>query len=203
MAVVLGRDIGVELCAALGLPAAAKISRIMITADAGEAATVTITQFIETNEADGRGTVGKTPVIGLRERGKWGRVKAMPVAGTDARTLHQVVQENVEEGSMLHTDEHGGYKGLHGYDHESVNHGAKEYVRGNVTTNGIESVWAVMKRGLYCVYHHASEKHLHRYVDEFAFRLNEGNVSRHTLDRLDSFVDGVAGKRLTYKALIA
>jgi len=53
MAVVLGRDIGVELCAALGLPAAAKISRIMITADAGEAATVTITQFIETNEADG------------------------------------------------------------------------------------------------------------------------------------------------------
>jgi len=72
-----------------------------------------------------------------------------------------------------------------------------------VTTNGIESVWAVMKRGLHGVYHHASEKHLHRYVDEFAFRLNEGNVERHTLARLDSFVDGVAGKRLTYKALIA
>jgi hypothetical protein len=56
----------------------------------------------------------------------------------------------------------------------------------------------VLKRGLIGVYHHASEKHLHRYVDEFAFRLNDGNVSRHTLDRLDSFVDGVAGKRLTY-----
>jgi hypothetical protein len=44
--------------------------------------------------------------------------------------------------------------------------------------------------------------HVHRYVDEFTFRLNEGNVARHTLKRLDSFVDGVAGKRLTYKALI-
>jgi hypothetical protein len=52
------------------------------------------------------------------------------------------------------------------------------------------------------VYHHASPKHLHRYVDEFAFRLNEGNVERHTLDRLESFVAGTAGKRLTYKAYI-
>jgi hypothetical protein len=60
----------------------------------------------------------------------------------------------------------------------------------------------VLKRGLIGVYHHTSKKHLHRYVDEFAFRLNDGNVTRHTLDRLDSFVDGAAGKRLTYKGLI-
>ena len=46
-------------------------------------------------------------------------------------------------------------------------------------------------------------KHLSRYVDEFSFRLNEGDVKRHTLDRLDSFVDGAVGKRLTYKSLIA
>ena len=76
-------------------------------------------------------------------------------------------------------------------------------MRDGVTTNSIESVWAVLKRGLHGVYHHASDKHLDRYVDEFTFRLNEGNVERHTLDRLDSFVDGIAGKRLTYKALIA
>ena len=75
-------------------------------------------------------------------------------------------------------------------------------MRDDVTTNSIESVWAVMKRGLHGVYHHASEKHLHRYVDEFTFRLNEGNVKRHTLDRLDSFITKTAGKRLTYKALI-
>jgi len=80
--------------------------------------------------------------------------------------------------------------------------GAGEYVREDVTTNGIESVFAVLKRGLIGVYHHASPKHLDRYVDEFSFRLNEGNVKNHTLTRLDSFVDGTAGKRLTYKALI-
>ena len=88
------------------------------------------------------------------------------------------------------------------FDHETINHGAAEFVRDDVTTNSIESVFAVLKRGLIGVYHHASPKHLGRYVDEFSFRLNEGNVGRHTLQRLDSFVDGVAGKRLTYKALI-
>jgi len=51
-------------------------------------------------------------------------------------------------------------------------------------------------------YHHTSKKHLGRYVDEFAFRLNEGNVNRHTMTRLESLVGAVAGKRLTYKQLI-
>jgi hypothetical protein len=59
-----------------------------------------------------------------------------------------------------------------------------------------------LKRGIYGTFHHVSEKHLGRYVDEFTFRLNEGNVGRHTLRRLESLVDGTAGKRLTYKALI-
>jgi hypothetical protein len=61
----------------------------------------------------------------------------------------------------------------------------------------------VLRRGLYGVYHKASPKHLPRYVNEFAFRLNDGNVKRHTLDRLDSFVDAVVGKRITYKRLTA
>ncbi len=71
------------------------------------------------------------------------------------------------------------------------------------STNGIESVWALLKRGLTGVYHHASVKHLGRYVDEFAFRLNEGDVKRHTLERLDSLIQAVAGKRITYKELTA
>jgi len=82
------------------------------------------------------------------------------------------------------------------------NHAAGEYVRDDVSTNGIESVWALLKRGIYGTFHHVSEKHLGRYLNEFTFRLNAGNVARHTTERLDSFVDGVAGKRLTYKALI-
>lgn len=153
----------------------------------------------------GRGTVGKTPVLGMRERGKGGRTKAMKLANTDAQTIQDVIVQNVEVGSTLHTDEHGAYRDMGGlfFSHESVNHSQGEFVRDGVTTNSIESVFAVLKRGLIGVYHHASAKHLGRYVDEFAFRLNEGNVARHTLQRLDSFVSGVAGKRLTYKALIA
>lgn len=153
----------------------------------------------------GRGTVGKTPVLGMRERGKGGRTKAVKLANTDAQTIQDVIVQNVEVGSILHTDEHGAYRDMGGlfFSHESINHSQGEFVRDGVTTNSIESVFAVLKRGLIGVYHHASAKHLGRYVDEFAFRLNEGNVARHTLQRLDSFVSGVAGKRLTYKALIA
>jgi hypothetical protein len=127
----------------------------------------------------------------------------MPIPDTSRHTLSNAVHNTEELGSTIHTDEHIGYSKLGGdYQHETINHSRGEYVRDGVTTNGIEAVWAVMRRGLHGVYHHASPKHLHRYVDEFTFRLNEGNVSRHTLDRLDSFVTNVAGKRLTYKALI-
>jgi transposase-like protein len=150
----------------------------------------------------GRGPVGKTAVIGMRSRS--GRVVAMPISGVDLETVQGKIHQHVEKGSTLHTDEGRAYNGIgsRGFKHETVNHGEAEYVRGDVTTNGIESVFAVMKRGLIGVYHHASPKHLGRYVDEFSFRLNEGNVKNHTLTRLDSFVDGVAGKRLTYKWLI-
>jgi transposase-like protein len=150
----------------------------------------------------GRGTVGKTAVLGMREVG--GRTRAVVLESTDIKTMHMTIAANIEQGSALHTDEHGSYQGLGlRYDHASVNHSAKEYVRGNVTTNGIESVWAVMKRGMHGVYHHASAKHLGRYVDEFTFRLNEGNVKIHTMDRLNSFIHQSSGRRLTYARLIA
>ena len=137
----------------------------------------------------------------MRERG--GRVIAKPVANTSADTLQGHIHANIEHGATLHTDEHGGYAGIGSmlYDHATVNHGAGQYVVNGVTTNGIESVWAVLKRGLHGVYHHASDKHLGRYVDEFAFRLNQGNVKRHTMQRLDSFVDASVGRRITYKEL--
>jgi transposase-like protein len=148
----------------------------------------------------GRGTVGKTAVLGMRERG--GRTVAVPVEGTDSYVIHDEIRHHVEPGSTLHTDEFAAYRGLTGFIHETVNHGASEFVRDGVTTNGIESVWAVLKRGIYGTFHHVSDKHLGRYVDEFTFRLNEGNVERHTLQRLESFVDGTSGKRLTYRRLI-
>lgn len=150
----------------------------------------------------GRGMVGKTAVLGIRERG--GRTKALPVANTSAAKLQPEIRANIEAGSIIHTDEYAGYVGLaNDYTHETIMHGAGEYVRDGVTTNSIESVWAVMKRGMYGVYHHASPKHLHRYVDEFTFRLNDGDVKRHTMQRLDSLMTASFGSRLTYKELIA
>ncbi len=150
----------------------------------------------------GRGPVGKTPVLAMRERG--GRTVAMPISSSNLETVQDAIRQHVETGSTLHTDEGRAFNGIGATDfnHDTVNHSKGEYVRDDVTTNGVESVFAVMQRGLIGVYHHASPKHLSRYVDEFAFRLNEGNVKNHTLTRLDSFVDGVAGKRLTYKGLI-
>src|SRR6204780_1119061 len=87
-------------------------------------------------------------------------------------------------------DGRGKLQGMNGlfFRADSVNHSAGEYTKGTCHTNSIESVWAVLKRGIYGVYHQVSAKHLARYVDEFAFRLNQGNVGRHSLERLDSFV---------------
>jgi transposase-like protein len=147
-----------------------------------------------------KGVPPKTPVIGMRERG--GRTKAVVAGVVSALSLEKAIKDHVEPSAVLHTDEYPHYTRVgKAYAHETVNHGEEEFRRGNVTTNGIESVFAVLKRGLHGVYHHASPKHLGRYVDEFTFRLNDGNVRRHTGDRLDSFVDAVAGKRLTYERL--
>ena len=128
----------------------------------------------------------------------------MPITETDAATVQAEIKKRVVKGSTLHTDEAAVYRGLNGktFGHESVNHSAGEFVRDGVTTNGVESAFAVMKRGIIGVYHHVSKKHLPRYVDEFTFRLNDGNVSWHTIERLDSMIDGMAGKRLAYKGLI-
>lgn len=150
----------------------------------------------------GRGPVGKTPVMGLRQRG--GRVIAMPVCDTEQGTLQSAIYAYVQPGSTLNTDEAAAYGDMDGlfFRHRKVNHSAGEYARGTTHVNGIESVWAVLKRGIHGTFHHISRKHTGRYVNEFSFRLNDGNVKIHTTERLNSLVDGCAKKRLTYKALV-
>jgi transposase-like protein len=155
----------------------------------------------------GRGAVGKVAVLGLRERG--GETRAMVIDATDTRTLHGAVHAHVKPGSLVCTDEAQGYQGLDGlwFNHRTVNHGEGQYAKdssmGRIHTNSIESVWAVLKRSVIGTWHHVSPKHLARYVDEVTFRLNAGNVANHTLDRLDSFIRNVDGKRLTYERLTA
>jgi len=152
---------------------------------------------------EGRGPVGKVPVLGMRERG--GRTFAQVQKRRNLDDIHGEIHGRVDVGTQLYTDDHICFSDLDGlfYRHDTVNHSAGEYARGPVSTNSIESVWAVLKRGLHGVYHHASAKHLQRYLDEFTFRLNEGNVANHTTQRLDSFVDRCIGKRITYKELVA
>lgn len=147
----------------------------------------------------GRGAVGKQPVVGLRERG--GPVRAMPVSHTNKPTLQGLIEVNVAGGSTVYTDEHRGYVGLRNYKHLTVRHSAGEYVNGQACTNGIESFWALLKRGYYGTHHWWSIKHLHRYVAEYAYRQNTIGLSG--IPALGSMIRNSQGKRLTYVELTA
>ena len=127
---------------------------------------------------------------------------AFIVPNTIRETLQGAVFANVSGGSVVCTDEFRSYIGLDvAYIHETVCHSVGEFVKGMAHTNGIESVWALLKRGYQGIYHHMSFKHLNRYLNEFTFRLNEGSVKATTIERLEAMTQGMFGKRLTYKAM--
>lgn len=147
----------------------------------------------------GRGTAGKQAVFGLQERA--GEVRAFPIDGTDRVKLQSAIVENTKRGSTIYSDSHAGYIGMRGYQHFAVAHSVGEYVRGQAHTNGIESFWALLKRGHYGIYHQMSVQHLHRYVNEFACRKNTAHVD--TIDCMGVTIDGMKGRRLTYKELTA
>ena len=146
----------------------------------------------------GRGPVGKTAVVGAKDRAT-NRVKARVVKHTDGPTLHRFVRASAQDGAKLYTDDAAAYKGLE--NHETVKHSVSEYVNGQAHTNGIESFWAMLKRGYHGVYHQMSEKHLQRYVNEFAGRHNMREMD--TIDQMRHVVAGMIGKRLMYRHLIA
>ena len=87
------------------------------------------------------------------------------------------------------------------FEHHAVKHSVGEYVRGMAHTNGIESFWSMLKRAHKGVYHKISVKHLQRYVYEFAGR--HGLRDFGTLRQMDSLAACMAGKRLTYRELVA
>jgi transposase-like protein len=149
----------------------------------------------------GRGAVGKIAVVGIRDENS--EVRAMPIGDTSAPTLKGYIEANVPAGASVVTDEFASYRGLSnkGYIHHTVNHSAGEYVRDYcIHTNGIESFWALLKRGQYGIYHFMSAKHLHRYVNEFAFRHNTAQVG--TMRFIEMTAGRMIGKRLTYRNLI-
>lgn len=146
----------------------------------------------------GRGSVGKTPVVGMKTRD--GSVLAFPVDKTDAKTLTTAIRTNVKSGSTVYTDEWAGYKDLNEFEHQRVVHGVGLYVRGQIHTNGIESFWAILKRGYYGIYHKWSNKHLARYVNEYSARFNMRELPMDA--RVCVSIWGAEGKHLSYKELI-
>ena len=148
----------------------------------------------------GTGGVGKAAVAGAKDR-ETNRVSARTVKGTDTATLQGFVRETAKPGASVYTDDAAAYRGMGGFQHEAVNHSAGEYVRRQAHTNGIESFWAMLKRGYQGTFHHFSEKHLDRYVAEFAARHNDREAD--TIDMMAHLAQGMIGKRLRYKDLVA
>ena len=151
-------------------------------------------------ESQGRSVKDKTPVLGMIQTG--GQVRTAVVPNTQAKTIKPVIENMVNDGSIIVTDEWHAYKGLaNNYAHVVVNHKENEYVRGAFHTNGIENFWSLLKRGIYGIYHQVSPKHLHRYCDEFAFRFNSRKAT--TGDRFAYSLSVTENKKLTYKELIS
>jgi transposase-like protein len=140
-------------------------------------------------------------VMSLVERG--GAVRSFHIANVTAKMMHPIIAKHAHRDSRFVTDEWPSYMNI-GWNfakHETVMHSAKEYVRGDVYTNTVEGYFSILKRGIYGVYQHVSEAHLKRYLCEFDFRYsNRERLGVDDVARADLALDGVKGKRLTYRA---
>ncbi len=139
-------------------------------------------------------------VVGLVERG--GKVRTFHVDQANRGTVLGIVKDNMTSDTRLHTDESNFYMGAYkiAAKHETVKHSAKEYARGDVTTNTIEGYFGIFKRGMKGVYQHCDEKHLHRYLSEFDFRYNQrAALGVNDGDRTIKTLTGIIGKRLLYR----
>jgi transposase-like protein len=146
------------------------------------------------------GGADKRPIVALVERG--GEARATHMNHVTGKNLREFVVKNASRKSRLHTDESRLYDavGAEFATHETVNHSAKEYARGDVTTNSVEGFFGVFKRGIVGVYQHCGEQHLQRYLDEFTFRYNNRiALDVNDTERATFAIKGAENKRLTYR----
>ncbi len=145
----------------------------------------------------GRGAEGKTPVVALIERG--GELRAGKVKRLSAKKLKGIIRQHVDTSANINTDEFRSYRGLDNEykSHKTIRHGSGQYVNGTVHTNTLEGWFSLLKRGVNGTFHHVSEKHLDRYINEFVFRYNNRKVD----DAMRSILAMklTEGKRLTYR----
>lgn len=141
----------------------------------------------------------KKVVIGIVERN--GKVILKHVPDASEANMVPFIEQYVPKGSRIITDEHKSYSKLNKtYTHNTVIHSLKVYVSGDAHTNTIENFWSVLKRGLYGIYHQVSDKHLERYLNEFAARYNARDIN--SFERFEDFLAKSDGG-LLYKNLIA
>jgi transposase-like protein len=151
-----------------------------------------------------RGTGHMNPVFALVERE--GGVHSFHMPNVQANTLHAVLGSHASPKSDFMTDEGGAFLGV-GWNfasHGTVVHSKDEYVRyegGKVIhTNTIEGFFSILKRGVYGIYQHVSEAHLHRYLTEFDFRYsNREKLGVNDVARASLALNGAKGRRLTYE----
>jgi len=145
------------------------------------------------------GGTKKVPVFAAVERD--GNIHRRVVPRITGDTLHAAMKDHVDPLARLMTDEAQLYRAIDKEvftgGHETICHGAHEYVRGDVNTNTVESSFALVKRGIYGVYHNVSKEYLHRYIWQFDFmwngrKLNDGQ-------RVVSAIRSAEGKRMMYK----
>lgn len=150
-----------------------------------------------TKNNQGRSLKTKTPIVAVSERG--GEIRARKVSNTQGKTLRGFIGEHVSKDAIIMTDKYNAYEGLHREyaGHQIVDHGIGEYVRGDAHTNTLENWFSLLKRGVTGTFHHVSEAHLDRYVDEFTFRYNNRKITDG--ERAVKAIEKVGGKRLTYK----
>ncbi|HWA69009.1 MAG TPA: IS1595 family transposase [Rhizomicrobium sp.] len=146
------------------------------------------------------GYAHKRTVLSLVERG--GKIKSFKLGGNTRAEILPVIRANVDPASTLHTDGAQVYK-YPGMAHEAVDHN-KEYVRDGVHTNTLEGFFSVFKRGMVGTYQHCGEQHLQRYLAEFDFRMNNRiALGIDDAERADIALQGITGKRLTYRRINA
>ena len=181
-----------------------RIRAAMADADAPKlAGTVEVDETYVGGKVRGKGRgykANKAIVVGLVQRK--GKIRLQVVPGNDKETLHAFIHSHAaDKTENIYTDQHPAYVGIGDANtrHETVNHSIEEWVRGDVHTNGIESVWSLLDRSIMGSFHHVSVKHLDSYLDELEWRQNNKEnayLFRDTLAKL------LASDNLSYQELI-
>jgi transposase-like protein len=130
-------------------------------------------------------TYNKTLVLGILNRD--GNMRCEIVPDRNWASLGHHIFDSVAKGSRIITDELPTYNDLkYWYEHGSVNHAGRVYAEGDTSTNGVENFWSLLKRGITGIYHHASQKHINKYIQEYVFRFNHRKST--TKQRMETLI---------------